>query len=379
MQTQISQLKNGEWIQFDTQELSPNLVQLVLVFGERFLLEDSLVYAGIKEKYPNATVVTGSTSGEICNTGVFDDTVVTVAMYFEKTSLSFSKANINSFSSTYDLGKFVANALPKENLKYVLVISDGGKVNGTELTAAINEVVGDQVLVTGGLAGDKARFEKTIVGLNEDIAEGNVVLVGMYGEHIKVGCGLRGGWDMFGPERVITKASQNVLFEIDHVNALELYKKYLGKYAADLPGSALLFPLAIKSNNEENQLVRTILSIDEEKQSMTFAGNMPEGARVRLMKANFDKLIFSAGEAATDAENVLGTAHADFVLLISCVGRKLVLGSRTEEEVEAAAEVFGAATKIAGFYSYGEISPQQFGTCSDLHNQTMTITTFTEL
>ena len=379
MYTHIASYRNNQWTGLDTVATDDENFQLALVFGERLLLEDKTIYTALHNRFANAAIVSCSTSGEICNRNVYDDSVVCVAVHFDKTTLSFSSANISAFENTFELGKHLAKNLPKDDLKYVLVISDGGKVNGTELTNALNETLGDEVLVTGGLAGDKARFEKTLVGLNENIAEGNVVLVGMYGKDIKVGYGLRGGWDVFGPERVITKATQNVLYEIDHTNALELYKKYLGKYASELPGSALLFPLAIKSTTDDaSSIVRTILSVDETNQTMTFAGNMPEGAHVRLMKANFDKLIYSAGEAAVDAGNSLNDVAADLVLLISCVGRKLVLGNRIEEEVEAAAEAFAGNTAIAGFYSYGEISPQQSGASSDLHNQTMTITTFTE-
>jgi hypothetical protein len=352
--------------------------QLVLAFGERDIFESRSVAKELQLFFPAANVVCGTTSGEIMQRSVNDDSISCVAINFEKTELQIALSNIRNFENTYNLGNHVAKQLNKENLNYVLVISDGGKVNGTELTQAISEELGSDVLVTGGLAGDKARFQKTLVGLNDDVQDGNVVLIGMYGNHIKVGHGLKGGWDMFGPERTITKSAANVLFEIDGESALDLYKNYLGNYASELPGSALLFPLAIKANVEDKPLVRTILSIDETTQSMTFAGNMPEGSSVRLMKANFDNLIESAGQAATEA-SFIQNSKPDLVLLISCVGRKLVLGNRTEEEVESAADNFAENTPIIGFYSYGEISPHQTGTCSDLHNQTMTITTFSEI
>lgn len=377
MRTHSFSFKNNAWN--NTLVANANEYQLVLAFGERDIFESRSITKELQLFFPKANIVCGTTSGEIEQRAVHDDTITCIALQFERTPIQYAISNISNFESTYSLGKHVASQLPKEDLKYVLVISDGGKVNGTELTQAISDVLGKNVLVTGGLAGDKARFQKTLVGLNNDLQDGNVVLVGMYGNAIKVGHGLKGGWEMFGPERTITKSTANVLHEIDGNNALDLYKNYLGAYAAELPGSALLFPLAIKVNVDDKPLVRTILSIDETVQSMTFAGNMPEGASVRLMKANFDNLIDSAGDAANEASISLSNQKPDFVLLISCVGRKLVLGNRTEEEVESAADVFEENTPILGFYSYGEISPHQSGTCSDLHNQTMTITTFTEI
>lgn len=379
MQTHTCFLYENKWQNLDNAALAAADYQLVLVFADRFLLEDKGHIATIKQTFPGATIVSCSTSGEISGRQVHDNSLVATAIHFDNTALQFANANAANFTNSRQLGENVASQLPAEDLKYVLVISNGGKVNGSELVSAINETLGENVIVTGGLAGDGARFEKTLVGLNEDINEGAVVLVGFYGEHLKIGYGLNGGWEVFGPERVITKSDQNVLYEIDHQNALQLYKKYLGKYASELPGSALLFPLAIKTGNDETTVVRTILTIDEDKQTMTFAGNVPEGAAVRLMKANFDQLIYSAGEAAALANGLMNETAPQLVLLISCVGRKLVLGRRIEEEVEAAADIFPASPAVTGFYSYGEISPlKQTGSC-ELHNQTMTITTLAEI
>ena len=110
---------------------------------------------------------------------------------------------------------------------------------------------------------------------------------------------------------------------------------------------------------------------------MTFAGDIPKGAKVRFMRANFDKLTSAASDAAIQTQIVNATPPA-FALLISCVGRKMILSSRTEEEVDAVDEIFKHKTLLSGFYSYGEISPLLKGQGCQLHNQTMTITTFDE-
>ncbi|HNT70258.1 MAG TPA: FIST C-terminal domain-containing protein, partial [Bacteroidales bacterium] len=194
--------------------------------------------------------------------------------------------------------------------------------------------------------------------------------------HLKVSHGSMGGWDPFGPERLITKSTSNKLYELDGQPALSIYKKYLGEYSDELPGSALLFPLSVKLSENEEPVVRTILSIDEDEQSLTFAGNIPTGCYTRLMQANFDRLIEGASNAATNSIQTF--QKPDLAILISCVGRKLVLNQRIEEEVEAIRDILGTSTAITGFYSYGEISPNQgFNSC-ELHNQTMTITTMSE-
>ena len=183
-----------------------------------------------------------------------------------------------------------------------------------------------------------------------------IAALGFYGERLKVGYGSLGGWDSFGAERLITRSKGNVLYELDGHSALELYKKYLGENNAG-PAEALIFPLALRSGEEGFGLVRTVMSISEEDQSMTFAGDMPEGGYARLMKANFDRLVDGAEGAARASYEMLGSIEPELAVLISCVGRKLVLKQRIEEEVESVREVLGNNTVLTGFYSYGEICP----------------------
>ncbi len=205
-----------------------------------------------------------------------------------------------------------------------------------------------------------------------------IAVVGLYGERIKVGFGSLGGWDPFGPERLVTRSQGNILYELDGQPALALYKKYLGDYAKDLPASGLLFPLSLKTENNES-IVRTILGVNEAENSLTFAGDMPHGVQARFMMANFDRLIDGAVGAAQTSFDAIGGTTPDLALLISCVGRKLVLKQRIEEEVEGVQDILGQGTALAGFYSYGEISPFNPSAKCELHNQTMTITTLSEV
>jgi hypothetical protein len=248
-------------------------------------------------------------------------------------------------------------------------------MNGDHLIAGISKHLPKHIAVTGGLAGDSARFAKTQVGLNDTISENMVVAIGLYGDTIEVGYGSNDGWDLFGPLRLVTKAEENVLYNLDDTNALEIYKKYLGERANELPGAALLFPLCILKP-DGTKLVRTILSINEEDQSMLFAGNVPVGSKVQFMIANFDRVIDSASIAALKSR-IHENENPDLTLMVSCVGRKLVMQNRTEEEIEAVAETYNEESTFCGFYSNGEICPTTDGVNS-LQNQTMTITTFKE-
>jgi hypothetical protein len=368
---------NNNWSSLHTSDGFDNdKVDIILLFGGKEKINEASV-AHLKQIYPQGSIISSSTSGEIVNYNFYDEELSYTAIQFEKTKYQIHIDNINNFGSSYQLGLHLYQKLEKADLKYIFVLSDGGLINGTDLISGLNTENESGILITGGLAGDGSRFQSTVVGLDLDLKQGNVVVVGFYGDSLSVGHGSLGGWDEFGPERVVTKSDNNVLYELDNKNALDLYKQYLGSYADELPGSALLFPLSISSESHDLKNVRTILSLDEENKSMTFAGNLPEGSKVRLMKANFDKIINASGLAAK--ESVSGFEKPDLSILISCVGRKLILNDRVEEEIDVVKDIFGKETPVCGFYSYGELSPLVKSLKCELQNQTMTITTLKEI
>jgi hypothetical protein len=355
--------------------------QLIFAFGRRDLVSDPEQYQSVRSLYPTGELICGSTSGTIGGTQVTDDTIIVTALAFDKTTIKTAKTTITTASESEQAGQKLGSSIPQENLVHVLVFSDGLKVNGTALVKGLASHLPANVTITGGLVGDQANFKETVVGLNELPISGQIVIVGLYGSNLKVGFGSVGGWDPFGPNRTITKSQDNVLFELDGRPALSLYKEYLGEKAKELPGSGLLFPLSLTVNttNGPVELVRTLLAVDEAAQSMTFAGDMPQGVTAKFMKANFERLIDGAAQAASHSIEKIGDNKVEFALLISCVGRKLVLKERTEEEVEAVQEKIDGDATIAGFYSYGEICPTAAtNNQCQLHNQTMTITTLRE-
>lgn len=369
--------KNSLRIVSASDTFEPSKAQLVLVFGQRTLLEKTLPYQGLQSSFPNAQIVICSSSGQISNNCNVESDIVATAISFDKSVIKATEIDIISNNNIVDLGEKIKHDLLTPDLKSILILSEGSYVNGTEL---INELISQTngiVPIFGGLAGDEYSFKKTIVGLNADATSGKIVAVGFYGNHIHFGYGSEGGWGDFGPEREVTQSEKNVLYKIGDRFALDLYKEYLGKYAEELPGSSLYFPLSMKENIDSTSVVRTILSIDEEKKSMTFAGNIPEGSYVRMMKGNVDKLIDASSNAAQKTANGQ-SQKAHLALLVSCVGRRIVLGERVSEELEVVKEFFGDDTILCGFYSYGEISPTLKNVACELHNQTMTITTIFE-
>lgn len=352
--------------------------QLVLVFGNRELIKDNVLRQEIMQHYPEASVVGCTTSGEIQGAELLNDTLCLTAIEFNKTQVQVYSHSVAESDSVCQLGHELIKKMQHEDLKHVFLISDGQLVNGTELLEGIVPHLPENVLITGGLAGDGSRFQETVVWHNNRIEPGLVVSIGFYGDDLHIGHGHLGGWREFGPEREITKSTDNILYELDGKPALELYKQFLGEHAESLPASALLFPLALKRKGQSDIVVRTILNINEENQSMIFAGNMPQGASCQLMRANYNDLVDGAQGAVSESLKSMAAFEPELAILVSCVGRRLVLNQRTEEELEIIQEMLPDNCEMTGFYSYGEISPiVPFGQC-ELHNQTMTITLLSE-
>lgn len=356
--------------------------QLVLAFGDRTLVDDPHRAEALQRLYPQAHVVGASAGGEITGDHVTDGTLSVTALAFRDTTPAVCKVERRDGETDAATGRRLGRGLAPlapdgAPLRHVLVFADGLHLNGGAFVRGMEEALPDGVRLTGGLAADGDRFERTVLWSDGLLARPGAVAVGLYSRSLRVGYGAVGGWDPFGPDRLVTRSEGAVLHRLDDRGALDLYKEYLGPHAEQLPASGLLFPLAIRTADGPHEIVRTALGTDEDAGTITFAGDVPEGAYARFMKTNVERIIDGALEATHRAVEQMGGAEAELVLLVSCVGRKWVLGQRTEEEVEGVAAAFPQA-RLAGFYSYGEVAPVDRATHCELHNQTMTVTTLGE-
>jgi hypothetical protein len=347
---------------------------VAFVFGGSHLFEP----AKLANLIPRAKIIGCSTAGQIAGNTVGDDFLSVGLLNFEKSSAGLFACEILK-NDSFATGVKIGHSVELAGLKAVFILSSGTEVNGSKLVAGLNSVLPASIVITGGLAGNGTQFADTLTYHNDRILKDHLVYLAFYGDSLRVHHGTFGGWDFFGPDRMITSSKDNILYELDGEPALDLYKKYLGDRAKDLPGSGLLFPLQISARkNPQNTVVRTILGVDEIQKSLIFAGDMPIGYNARMMCAHFERVIDGAGTASeqmaipADCNNLMSIA-------ISCVGRRLILGERVIEEVYAVKDRLPKASNLVGFYSYGEISPTQCGEACALHNQSMTITGFTEL
>jgi hypothetical protein len=354
---------------------------LVLVFGAPEFRDHPEPVEQIARKFPHSVVIGCSTSGEIFDEEIHDNSLSVAIVKFDHARLEYAESHVQSSGDSFFAGQDIAARLFKPDLRGILVLSEGIHINGSELVRGMNSIVPESVVVTGGLAGDGPRFERTWVLRKGCVEENGIVAVGIYGQRVHIGHGSKGGWEQFGPEHKITRSVGNVLYELDGKPALKVYEEYLGDKAAGLPATGLLFPLSLRiTPDSPKSIVRTILGIDREKQSMTFAGDIPGGYIAQFMQADFDRLVGGAADAARMMQQGSGTANGEspsLMIAISCIGRRLVLGERTKDELHATRDIAGKNAQQVGFYSYGEISPYATGYC-DLHNQTMTLTSISE-
>jgi hypothetical protein len=370
---------------------SPIDAGLVLYFGSNEALQGESWFEPLTAFYPNAHIVGCSTGGQIQPTGVaspsdaagIDESgIAAVAMRFAATRLRVATETVTAAAESRSHAEALARKLLDDDLVAVYVLSDGLQVNGSDLVRGLTSVLGRSVRVSGGLAGDGARFRETRVGADAPPQPMTIAAIGFYGSAVRFGYGCGGGWDTFGVSRRITRSNGNELFELDGRPALDLYERYLGDEADGLPGTGLLYPLKIwHPEYPSHEVVRTVLAVNRQARSMTFAGDVPQGSRAQLMRGEFDRLAAGGAEAARQAALQhcdLGD-HGSVALLVSCIGRKLLMGQRIEDEIRAVAENLPAGVARAGFYSYGEIAPHATSDVCGLHNQTMTVTLISEV
>ena len=352
--------------------------QLVLAFGERQLLEDQTHTQALSSLFPQAQVIQVSTAGQILADQVPANAISVAALYFHHSTIQVASRSVSDDSQSEALGKELANSLEHSGLRHVMVFADGTLINGSELVDGLNAALGTAISVTGGLAADGERFERTLIGLNSMPSEGQAIAIGFYGDRLRIGFSAGSGWDPLGPERKVTRSERNVIYELDGKPALDLYSRYLAESAEELPGAAVRYPLALKTGDDGDCLVRSLLFIDEEEQGLVLAGNIPNGATTRFMRGHIEHLIDGAVDAAHGSLVRSSGVRPEFSLMISSVGRKAIMGDLLHEEVENAVSALGNPFNV-GFYGYGEICPAGKSTAAQLHNQTVALTTLAEV
>jgi hypothetical protein len=329
--------------------------------------------------YPDSVIIGSSTAGEIEDINIYDGSAVATAVKFEKATLDYHEAVIhdpsNSFKAAYEL----IEKFDTRGLKHVMVFCDGLQSNPSEFVEGLRHKSDVNCTISGGFAADGFEFINSYVITNDVEAKSKMaVAVGFYGEGLKIGYGSLSGWDSFGVDRIVTRSENNKVYSIDGMPILELYKNMLQEQFKNLPASGMLLPISVRKKITDRPEIRSIVDYDSEKAYISFCGNIPEGSILRLMKANHERLVSGAEGAAELGIEEIGNTHTDLAILISSVGRRLVLKQLDEDEIVAVRDVIGEDATIAGYYSYSEIAPHLSDKKPELQCQSMTITTFSE-
>lgn len=353
---------------------------VVFMFASPSIIRDDTSKQQIMKFAADVPLFGCSTAGEISNDGFSSEGISAIAVRFENTEIKIAKHRLNGTENSFAIGEKLALDLKTDQLRGIILLGPGTNINGSAIIEGMRSKLSSDIMLSGGLAADGWDFNETYTFCDGDIYSDTAIALGLYGDDVVISCGSNGGWRPFGPARRVTKSVGNVLHELDGKPALQLYKHYLGDKAKLLPGSGISYPFAILRNDRSTTgLIRSALDINHNEETLILAGDIPQGCQVCLMHADSDALAEGAAQAASEALRThKGNDDNGFALLVSCMGRRDVMGIDVDEEIERAIDVFPTDTAIGGFYSYGEICSYTGTGRTELHNQTMTITYITE-
>ncbi len=342
----------------------------------------SAIASTLREALGDVPIVGCGTDGEIANGLAVDSVSLMVLASNNVRAKSVVVEDLRSGS--FEAAAQAAKALAAPDARVMILLPDGLSCNGTAIIKGAQSILGPDFVIGGGTAGDRGRFVKTHQIHGGRVYSGSLVALMLYGPpSLEVGYGVMSGWQPIGVARVVTRAVGNVVYEIDGKSALEFYKTFLGDRASQLPAIGVEYPFALVDESgrvgqsstvggEEYLLLRAPMNVNHADGSITFAGEIPQGAKVKMTRAKSEAVIDASRAAATRASKQL-SGTADAVMFFSCMARRLVLGRRTSREIEVARETFGLEAPMIGFYTYGEIA-----NCGDVsptcrfHNETAT-------
>ncbi len=315
--------------------------------------------AGVNSVIKNVPLIGCSTDGEITTDGYKEDSVSLMVLNSDELSFSIGygfEANKDARKTGQDVAQMTLDKRANEKQPAIFFLfGDGVKANGAELVRGAQLVLGEEFHIVGGLAGDGFRFQETYQYYdNQVITDGAVGL--LISGDVQVATGVQHGWTFIGRGRKVTKAVGNVVYELDGESVFKIYEDYLGERANELPGVAFEFPFGVIDENNHHYL-RCPVGVDREAGTVTFAGEVPVGATIKMTTGTTIEAINAAREASESALSKLGTNTTPAAIFIfDCCARKKVLGRRIQHEINAIQGILGGNVPLIGFYTYGEIA-----------------------
>lgn len=356
-------------------------VDLLVVFST-VAYDQKKILQGVRSVSGDALLVGCSDFGEITTQGPTSQHVSVMALHSNKINFSVGVGK-GTDKDSFAAGRQAAEAVKraaKTPPSLLITFLDGLAENGAAAVRGVQAVLGENLPIMGGSAGDDFKFEKTYQYLDDQVLTCSMVGVGLSGA-FSFGVGVRHGWEPVGLPMKVTKSEGGRLIKINNRPALSIYEDYFGKRAEELikepiARMAYTYPLGMSVEGSDELLIRDVV-IANEKGEITCAAEIPEGSEIRLMLGDPDKAVAAAREAAQDALKQLKGASPKAIFVFDCVARHKLLGPRIGEEITAIQEVLGKEVPLIGFYTYGEQAPLGgvLGPkCrSVFHNETMTL------
>ena len=332
------------------------------IIDKEFLIEISNC---ILKTLPHANIIGSTTDGEIIENKVTTHKIVISFSIFEKSTIKIAVCETKNIVESYNMGITIATKLKSDNTKVMILFADGLHINADELLNGISKIA-PNVIISGGLSADNATFTGTYLIYQNKVFYKGVVGISINSDHLIVNNDYSFAWQTIGKSFIVNKSNKNIVYEIDGMTPVELYKKYLGANVSKLlPGIGIEFPLIIQ--NEDLPVARAVLSANDDG-SLVFAGNIKEGSIVKLGVGDSNVIINDSINLA----QTMSKKPCESIFIYSCMARRHFLDLNASSDIK----FFSKIANVSGFFTYGEFYTNDNKV--NLLNESLTILSLSE-
>ena len=317
------------------------------------------------------TIYGATTHGEFIDEKVGKESIAILLLdinrdYFTVMLEEFPEKNYREVTQS-----MAKKAMEKFATPAFLIAASNLETDAELLLFGFEDIIGKQVNVYGGMAGDNFTFADQFVFTNGKSSKRGIVVVVLDEEKIKIKGVATCGWKAMGTEKTVTKSEGNRLYTIDDIPVLELTKKYSGIENVSKENNTLTmeiatnFPLQLQ-REKGAPVMRPGLLINWEDGSFICSGSVPQGGKVRFsLPPDLDVI----DKVIEGVEKLKATEmpEADAVIMYSCAGRLMSMGPLMSTEIEGVKKVWNVP--MAGFFSNGELARATEGNL-EMHNLT---------
>ncbi len=334
--------------------------------------DHSLILNGLNTVYPEIELIGCTTDGELSSVHAYTEDSITL-MLFSSDELEFKTGVADEISK--DTAFRIKDAAESVKLEFeqdptlCITTPSGLTASGDIMLEGFRQSLGEGFPIFGGTAGDKLNLKCTYQFHKNKVFTDAAPFI-LIGGPLLYSFGVESGWIPIGKKAIVSKSDNNMVYRIDTDTAFDYYKHHLGENIG-LKDFAIIgdYPLAIFEEDQKSFYLRAPFIINEENGSLTFVGNVPQGSTVQITHSTRDKIVEATKTSVKSSVTAYPGKMPSAALCFSCASRKLVLGTRVEEEYDAFTAYF-PDLPVAGFYTYGEIGPLGRDKPARFHNDT---------